>query len=298
MFDHDIDVGGSGISGFYDAMMSYVKADAYDLTLVLLAWGWVAAWPTGFIGFPIWGFVTVTLLLKLLLLRWTLSFVPDLWEIRRHWKVWRRLEAQKPSWVTRNHHRFRVLFYWRKDGRLELDGSTRAQRSSEEIKVLRNRNTKLRDQKFLYFKPVRNLVFILVAFALLRLFGTPLVASYLASNGGHFVPHDIAQWFWINLPWSGYAILLAQGQSFFGRFGVEEMVVAWWCGTAILPILIKHAILLWERKVYLSGAQFIPGARVLDPVEDEISMETMKDEMVHGSIAFVSPAAAARLMSG
>jgi hypothetical protein len=198
-------------------------------------------------------------ILEILLALWT---VPIVWGLAQgvvSGLRWLALEARGIAWIPRNDQIFRVI-YARADGSIQYDASTRDQRLDQEVSFARYRR-----QMF-----VRE--------------GVEVVCWSV----GYFL-----------IPWAFFYLFELTGpdfHSFAVRWHFEPLVSWLYFYVLLVPKAVSLGLILFEMIVYVFGAAFIPGAAVRDALLTPKTLESMGDEMVHGSAGFVHPDDAASQM--
>src|ERR1017187_1644840 len=66
----------------------------------------------------------------------------------------------------------------------------------------------------------------------------------------------------------------------------------------VIPKTVEVIAALLDELVYRSGAQFIAGAKVLDPGASRLDRRDAEDQHAHGDADFVTAAEAVRRMAG
>ena len=261
-----IDVGADGIYGFYAQLRSQLATHLAPALILLGVWLWAVTWPQGFFIYELTPDVSVVGIIKLALALFAAKswwhVVKGLWFGLR----WLRLEAQGLHWVQLNEHSYRVTFY-RSDGSLQYDKLTRQQRLDQEVSSIRHRR-----QVLLRGAPVL----------------AALVIGFLLIPAGIDVVNAELRYF----DWGASVIGFLQDWH-------EVEAVQWlWFFFGIVPKAVPVALVVLDELIYRSGAQFIPGAKVLDPVRPPRTLESIHDQRVHGAADFVPADDAANRMSG
>jgi hypothetical protein len=177
--------------------------------------------------------------------------------------VWLFLERRGMAWVKRNGHNFRVTHYRREDHHVEYDRKTRVQRVQEERHF-----EELRMNACVGWGAA--CVLAVVAYVIL-----PFFAGY------EVAPHH----------------LLGQPDpSFYNLTGIDSFRLVIFC-FAMWQCVPAFAVALLDYRIYRSGAQFINGARVLDPYIREVTLETLQEQMTQGDADFVPWVLATRALS-
>ncbi len=67
---------------------------------------------------------------------------------------------------------------------------------------------------------------------------------------------------------------------------------------AVIPQAVQAIAALLDELIYLSGAQFIAGAKVLEPRAARVGKKHVEEQKAHGDADFVKAADAVRRMAG
>ncbi len=175
---------------------------------------------------------------------------------------WLRLEARGVLWhVTDSGEPHRVLWL-RRNGEYLYDTTIRDHRMQQELLVLRERRRVL----------VTKAAIAAVAIAIWQ-FGPGLIQTFYP-----LLPGDTLTILntWAVLPVFAWLVFLF----------------------AVIPMSVAAIAALLDELVYCSGAQFIAGAKVLDPSAPRFGRKHVEDQKVHGDANFVNAAEAVRRMTG
>ena len=175
---------------------------------------------------------------------------------------WLRLEARGVFWhITDSGEPHRVLWL-RKNGEYLYDHTIRDHRMHEELLALRER---------------RRLLMTKAAIA---------AATIVVWQAG---PSFIQTF---------YPLLSDNTVTFLNTWAVLP-IVAWLIFLfAVIPQSVEAIAALLDELVYRSGAQFIAGAKVLDPSAARLGRKQVEEQKVHGDADFVTAAEAVRRMAG
>jgi len=296
-YDHNFSVGSRGISGHYDTMLGKFRDGTAAAIFTLACWSWVLSWPSHSVIVQIGPVLTGARLVVIALLIWT---------VRAWWPIavgffyrfmWRRLERQGLHTTVVNDHTFRVTLYRMSDNSLIYDGTTQASRLTQEVSSNQRRRTKIFEElKVLGVGLLILLALPIVAWLFPILIGPKAdaavvhVTNYinineLISQSQTDAP-DFANWLRRR---DVYGIL--------APLRASSMLVwfLWWGG--IIPALSDLCWTLYDGYVHHSGNQFIPAAKVAERWVPAKTLDTVRQERVHGDAAFVDPGEAARSMS-
>ncbi len=261
----DFDVGPRGISGHYSGMMTRLRKTTPYAIFAIAAWVWVRSWPAG-AGFLRFGpALTLALILKIALIGWTVWKCAPLLLVIRDWSKWRALEAAGAQTIVRNDHRVRVVHYNSSTGHFVLDNATQQNR----LETARNVHFALRSR---LGKDGLSLTLWLGSFVLvfLGLFLLPRLA-------GHDIPFLFQ---YLVVPMSPVGAILA--------------VLFFW---KVAPSLSELVWDLYELAVFEAGNQYIPGAKFLEPMIAEKTIDTVRSQQTHGTGTKAPPGEAARRMA-
>ena len=136
-----------------------------------------------------------------------------------------------------------------------------------------------------------------IGFYFLHIYADAPVTAYFVHIREDGADAIIADWLHQNIPYIPFEKILVSVEGFFALWSVEFFVMWWWFLTMVFPILVRIALTFGEIAITNSGAQFVTGARVFDPVDPEITAESTWDERRSRNTDFVEPAEAARKMS-
>lgn len=257
----DFTVGPRGVSGHYSVMMTNLRTKLPEAILVVGVWLFAATVPPT-IDYRISPHITVALILKLALLYWTVKVGWPLVKAVWYGLRWLALEIRGVQWVTRNDHELRVTFYRVRDGSLQFDGTPRTARLQEELNASQNRKSALLREGW---------------------------KTVLCAVGYFLIPFAFSL---------AYEIARQpEAQAFLARWNAIGVAEWFWFYLLIIPPLVGFVLTLFESAVYLTGAQYIYGAKLTDPPKPEKTLETIRDEQAHGNAEFVPPDAAAEQLS-
>jgi hypothetical protein len=261
-----IDVGPDGIYGFYARMRSQLSADLPSAFVWAGLWLWVLSWPSEFVIYQVTPDISVVGIIKVVL---GLSSAQLAWRLVKALSFglrWLRLEAQGLYWIERNEHSYRVTLL-RRDGSFQFNTLTWEQRLDQEVSSVRHRR-----QAFLRDGPA--LIIRVVGFVLIP---TAINLAY----------HELSYFEW------GRAVVT------FLRDWKAVGVVEWlWFFFCIVPGAVALGLLAVDELTYRAGAQFVPGAKVLDPPRPPRTLESVHAQKFHGAADFVPADDAADHMSG
>jgi len=257
-----IDVGRLGFSGFHDRMLEGFTDNTQKSAIACAMWVWMPVLSAHLETYKLSPHVTAALLLKLALGLWTAKVVTPLLTATWFAMRWLRLEMAGVQWVRRNDHNFRVTYFRPKDGSLKFDQSTRAERLSHELQVMDWR------RKTFWNSGIR-----------------------LAAYGVIYVLIPSAYVF-------SFELMNAEVHTFLDRWRFVYWAQLVWCYLYVIPELVSFCTVGFEWFAYTSGAQYIPGAKLRDPVIPDKTLETMRAEMSHGAAPVVDPEEAARRLGG
>ena len=306
-FSRGFDVGAKGISGHYDTMLGKFRDKSAEAVFTLAVWLWVATWPSNAVFIQLGPVVTAAMLIKLGLAIWTLrvwaTIVTGLWYAWR----WQRLEDGRLRFVIRNDHMLRVVFFRRKDNKLIFDNATQSQRIAQEVDANRIRRDRL-------FRELREAGVALLIFAALpvayvafpHLVG-PRVAHWVRHAAIGLTPEGLVR-HWMQQKADGnppgpktmaFCDWLRRPDVWAVITGLDLRIafLALWFFTRVLPPISSAAWTAFDGAVHNGGAQYVPGAKVLEHTLDEKTLDTVRDEKVHGGLDFATPEEAARGMS-
>jgi hypothetical protein len=258
--DRDVDVGRAGISGFYSHMTTLVRSATPRAILSIGIWLVVLKLPASLDYRPVPD-ISLAFVAKALLILWTAKLWWPLFQSLYYGAKWLGLEAMGIKWVTRNDHALRVTYYRIADGSIQFDDSTRANRLNQELQAAQYRRHTLLTNAI-------QIVSLAVAYIVVPL-GLAYLDEFLNADVRNFLDG-----------WNAVGVI---------RWFIFYL--------GIVPPLVYFALALFESFVYASGAQYIPGAKLTDPVIREKTLETMREEQTHGAADFVDPDDAARQMA-
>ena len=252
-FDRNIDVGTRGLSGHYSVMVGNIRTSGPRAIQIFGIWLWVLSLPPDIELYRFSPHITLALVLKLALQVWTVrvwwELLVALWYAMR----WTGLEMAGLEWIRRNDNDFRVTYYRRKDGSTKYDETTRKQRLDQELDTRQFRRTSL-------LRDGAKLVAFTVVYYLLP-------AAYVFS----------------------YELMSPEVHRFLDRWNAPFYIQWIWFYVLLVPLIVSVSVTVFENFIYWSGAQFIYGAKVRDPVIPDKTLETMRGEVVHGDTGFVDP---------
>ena len=175
---------------------------------------------------------------------------------------WLRLEARGVFWhITDSGEPHRVLWL-RQNGEYLYDATIRDHRLQQELEARRTR---------------RHLLVTTAAVA--------AVAIVVCQAGPSFIE-------------TFYSLLSAGVASFLSRWAVLPMLTWIVFLFVVIPKTVEVIAGLLDELVYRSGAQFIAGAKVLDPGASRLGRKDVEDQNAHGDADFVTAAEAVRRMAG
>jgi hypothetical protein len=259
--DRDINVGSRGITGHYATMIQNLRVYGPSAIQIFGIWLWVLSLPPDIVLYRISPHITLALILNVALLVWTVrvwwQVLVALWYALR----WAGLEMDGLEWTRRNDNDFRVTYYRVKDGSLKYDQSTRVQRLDQELQTTEFRRSALLREG------AKLIAFTIIFFI--------LPAAYVFS----------------------YELMSKEVYQFLERWNALFYIQWLWFYVLLVPLLVSVSLTIFENFVYWSGAQFIAGAKMRDPVIPDKTLETMRLEEVYGGARFVDPSEAAKRFS-
>lgn len=259
-FDHDIDVGRAGLTGHYDHLTTSLRGSLPGVILTIGVWIIVLRLPSSWDA-QLAPDISLRAIFLLAVLIWTAKvWWPLLYGLYFGAK-WLMLEGQGVEWVVRNDHALRVTYYRCADKSIQFDETPRAQRLNQELQAAQYRKSTL----------MRSGIQLFAWFA--AYIAAPLAFAYL------------------------YELLNSDARDFLDRWNAIGAVRWLMFYFLIVPQAVAFLLSVFEIFVYHSGAQFIPGAQLTDPVIREKTMETMREQQTHGAADFVSPDDAAQQMA-
>ncbi len=86
-------------------------------------------------------------------------------------------------------------------------------------------------------------------------------------------------------------------EAFLTKWDAVAIAQWFWFYLLVVPPLVGVALTIFESFVYATGAQYIPGAKLVDPPISEKTLETIREERAHGGADFVASDAAAQQLS-
>jgi hypothetical protein len=246
-----INVGRLGISGNHDLMVGLIRRNAHLAVIANGLWAFERSLPPDLEIYRISPHLTVALLLLVALTLWTARIYGRLMVAAWYGLRWLSLEWTGVQWVRKNDHNFRVTFYRPKDGSIKIDATTRLERLEHELSAIEERRVRILTEG----------AKLLVYVAIYALIPAGYVFSYELMNAE--VHRFLDQWHFVR-----YAQVL-------------------WFYLMIVPVLVTISLTAFDWLTYICGAQFVPGAKMHDPVIADKTLETMRAEGVHGKAAFV-----------
>ena len=250
---------------FYSRILPAARSGAVNLIYAGYLGLWLSKWP----AFPefswlhepydsLFAGILATLIVVWLVARGAWQMAKAVWFSLR----WLRLEARGVLWhITGSGEPHRVLWL-RRNGEYLYDSTIRDHRMQQELLTLRAR------RRLLATKAAIAAVAIVVWQA-----GPGFVRTFYPMLSGETVTFLVT---WNVLPILTWLVFLV----------------------AVIPLTVGAIAALIDELVYLSGAQFIAGAKVLDPSAARLGREHVENQNAHGDADFVTSTEAVRRMAG
>ena len=307
-FDRDFDVGERGLTGMYDSMLGRFKDNSNTALVSLVLAVWVFSWPEPLL--KIGPILTLGFLVRCWALFWSwrawAALAEGVWYGRR----WLELERRGLLLTSKNEHVFRVIFYRHADDQMILDDKAQERRFKEEVWGSQSRKKeRIRQTKHLAKVTVQ---FIAIPIAI---FLFPLVLRFLFPGPASKVMALLGQlnfdegvaafrtWSADHDSFRSYGASVSDWlmhpdvRAVFTSLTLAGFLTWWWFLFQIVPAATALGWTLFDDWVHVHGYQYIPAARVLEPIIDEKTLDTVATQKVHGASEFVAPADAARSMS-
>ena len=258
------DIGGT-FDHFYSRILPAARSGAVNLIYAGYAGLWLSGWPAypefSWLHEPydsLFAGVLATLIAAWLIARGAWQMAKAVWFAYR----WLRLEARGVLWhVTASGEPHRVVWL-RRNGEYLYDATIRDHRLNQELTTRRAR---------------RRLLVTKAAIA--------AVAIVVWQAGPGFIR-------------TFYPMLSAETVTFLNTWAVVPILTWLVFLFVVIPQTVGVIAALIDELVYLSGAQFIAGAKVLDPSAARLGREHVEDQNAHGDADFVTAAEAVRRMAG
>jgi hypothetical protein len=258
------DVGGS-FDHFYSRILPAARPGVVYLIGAGYAGLWLSAWPAGrelrWLYQPFNSVIVgvlVTLIVVCLAGKGFWELAKAAWFAMR----WLRLEARGLSWhFTDSGEPHRVLWV-RQNGEYLYDTTIRDHRLNQELETLHARRHLL-----------MTTAAVAAAAIVVWLVGPSLIKTF-------------------------YPLLSFGVVSFLSRWAILPILTWIVFLFFVIPKTVEVIAALLDELVYRSGAQFIAGAKVLDPGASRLGRKDVEDQNAHGDADFVTAAEAVRRMAG
>jgi hypothetical protein len=287
------DVGPRGITGHFDTMLGKLRQATPSALFAFAAWAWVWSWPPQTAFFRIGPVLTFGTVVKLALLAFTVWACAPLLMAVWYWANWRALEREGLRLQTRNDFPLRVIHSDPERGVL-FDQTTQTQRIYQARTATHNRQAAI-------WQGVRSVIVGFIWFL-----AVPIGIALLPKLTGHHLyfltrPPDFPRM---------AAHALAAGEldtaHWYGRGDVREVlgqlsiegVVAWL--VFFLVVVPRASNLFWrlyDGVVVWRGNQYVPGAKVLERLVAEKTLDTLREQQIHGPTEKAPLGEAARRMA-
>ena len=257
------------IGGTFDHFYSRVLPAACSGAVNLIYAGYLVLWLSGWPAYPEFAWLhepydslfagVLAALIAARLIAW------GAWQMAKaFWFAfrWLRLEARGVLWhITGSGEPHRVLWL-RRNGEYLYDSTIRDHRMQQELLTLRARRRRLVTKAAI-----------------------AAVAIVVWQAGPGFIR-------------SFYPSFSAETVTFLNTWAVLPILTWLVFLFVVIPQTVAVIAALIDELVYLSGAQFIAGAKVLEPSAARLSREHVENQNAHGDADFVSSTEAVRRMAG